>query len=132
MSWRHTCRQPPQRKRVIVSSSVVGRCPNGSCASHAVARHALGTAVGDTTGRTPRLDTTGEHRTIRLEPLTHYVQPEFLGAAERRQVRTSEGSVKHVEVFRMGGVRTPIIGRPRRSPRLRRARRYIINPEEPY
>ena len=34
----------------------------------------------------------------------------------RSVVRAGEGSVEHVEVNRLGGVRTPIIGRPRPSP----------------
>jgi hypothetical protein len=38
----------------------------------------------------------------------------------------------HVEVFRMGSVRTPIIGRPRPLPRQRRAvHLYTLNCEEP-
>jgi len=41
-------------------------------------------------------------------------------------------SVRHVEVFQMGSVRTSIIGRPRRLPRDRRAAlRYTVNYEEP-
>ena len=47
---------------------------------------------------------------------TEVVQP-----AEGSQVRANEGSVRHVEVFRMGGVGTSIIGRPRPSPAQRRA-----------
>jgi hypothetical protein len=39
----------------------------------------------------------------------------------RRARRTSEGSLKHVEVFPMDSVRTPIIGRPRPLPSHRRA-----------
>jgi hypothetical protein len=50
------------------------------------------------------------------------------GAAEAG----SGGSVGHVEVFRMGSVRTSILGRPRRLPRQRRANRlYTLNCEEP-
>ena len=46
------------------------------------------------------------------------------------------GSVRHVEVFRMGSVRTSILGRPRRLPRHRRAGHlrddgYILICEEP-
>ncbi|WP_206673512.1 hypothetical protein, partial [Pseudactinotalea terrae] len=41
----------------------------------------------------------------------------------------SEGSVKHVEVFQMGSVRTPIIGGPRPTPGS--TRRYTLNCEEP-
>jgi len=73
-----------------------------------------------------------QHRTIRLQPLPDSFQAELLQAAERRQVRTSEGSVRHVEVFQMGGVRTPIIGRPRPLPRDRHATPdYTLNCDEP-
>ena len=65
------------------------------------------------------------HRTIRLEPLPHDLQPELVESAERRQVGAGElgnrGSVSHVEVFRMGGVGTSIFGRPRRLSDDRRA-----------
>ena len=43
-----------------------------------------------------------------LEALTDRDQPKLIKAAESGQVRGSEGSVKHVEVFLMGGVRTSI------------------------
>ncbi|WP_345038867.1 hypothetical protein, partial [Georgenia daeguensis] len=43
------------------------------------------------------------------------------------------GSVGHVEVFQMGSVRTPIIGRPRPLSGDRRAHhRYTVNCEEPH
>jgi hypothetical protein len=59
-------------------------------------------------------------------------EAELVKAAERGQVRAGEGSVKHVEVFRMGGVGTPIIGRPRPLPGHHpRAARYTLNCEEP-
>src|SRR6185295_16783812 len=61
-----------------------------------------------------------------------HLQPELIEVAERRQIRASEGSVRHVEVFQLGGVRTPIIGRPRPLPRQRRADHlYTLNCEEP-
>lgn len=40
-------------------------------------------------------------------------ETELVQAAERSKVRAGEGSVGHVEAFRMGGVGTLIIGRPR-------------------
>ena len=40
-----------------------------------------------------------------------YASLPLVEATERRQIRTGEGSVRHVEVFRLGGVGTPIIGR---------------------
>ena len=45
--------------------------------------------------------------------LTNGFQAELVEAGERGQVGTNEGSVEHVEVFRMEGVGTSIIGRPR-------------------
>jgi hypothetical protein len=39
--------------------------------------------------------------------LPDHDKPELGQAAERRQVRADEGSVGHVEVFRLGSVRTP-------------------------
>lgn len=58
-----------------------------------------------------------QHRPIRFQFLPNCFQAELIEAAERGQVRGGEGSVVHVEVFRMGCVRTSIIGRPRRSSR---------------
>ena len=66
-------------------------------------------------------DPAGQDRTIGLEPLPHDHQAELVQPGERSQVRTGEGSVRHVEVFPMGSVRTPIIGRPRPLPPHRRA-----------
>lgn len=55
---------------------------------------------------------------------------------EGAQVKAAEagrrGSVGHVEVFRMDGVGTSIVGRPRRLPADRRARpTYTLTWEEP-
>jgi hypothetical protein len=57
-------------------------------------------------------DSARENRTVRLEPLPRDFKAELVEAAERGQVRTGEGSVRHVEVFQMGGIRTSILGRP--------------------
>jgi hypothetical protein len=74
----------------------------------------------------------GEHRSIGFDALPDGVQAELVESAERGQVRASEGSVVHVEVFRMDGVRTSILGRPRRlSPDRRASRRYTLIWEEP-
>src|SRR5699024_4906569 len=66
-------------------------------------------------------DAAGQHRPIGLQPLAHALQAEVIEASERGQVRGSEGSVRHVEVFPVGSVRTPIIGRPRPLSHERRA-----------
>jgi len=63
--------------------------------------------------------------------LADHLQAKLVEAAERAEIRAHEGSVRHVEVFQLGGVRTPIIGRPRPSPGDRRAERYTLDPEEP-
>ena len=75
----------------------------------------------------------------RFQVLAHDNQTQLVQAAERREVRGREGSVRHVEVFLDGGVRTSILGRPRPLPRHRRADRssrwlatnYTLNWEEP-
>src|SRR5699024_2980994 len=66
-------------------------------------------------------DAAGQHRPIGLQPLAHDLQAEVIEASERGQVRGSEGSVRHVEVFPVGSVRTPITGRPRPLSHERRA-----------
>ena len=45
----------------------------------------------------------------RLKMLPHSFQAEIVEAAERGQIRRSEGSVEQVEVFRMGSVGTSIL-----------------------
>jgi hypothetical protein len=66
-----------------------------------------------------------------FEPLPDDLEAEIIEAAERGQVGGSEGSVRHVEVFRMGCVGTPILGGPRPLPEHRRAARYTLNCDEP-
>ena len=81
-----------------------------------------------------------QHRPTGLEVLADDLQAKPVQTSERSQVRTSEGSVRHVEVFRMGGVGTSIIGRPRPLPGPRHAASrcspsrqslYTLNCEEP-
>ena len=66
-------------------------------------------------------DPAQQHRASGFQPLSRHLQAEFIEAAERGQVRACEGSVRHVEVFRLGSVRTPILGRPRPLPGHRHA-----------
>ncbi|WP_186246080.1 hypothetical protein [Mycobacterium simulans] len=70
---------------------------------------------------------------VSLNALPTHLQPELIEAAERGQIRAREGSIRHVEVFQLGVVRTPIIARPRPLPRQRRADHlYTLNYEEPF
>ncbi len=48
--------------------------------------------------------------------LARHFQAQVIQARERAQVRAIKDSIGHVEVFRMDGVGTPIIGRPRPLP----------------
>lgn len=98
---------------------------------HTVTRYSLGSATTAPPIEITGFDSAGEHHTIRLEPLADDLQTEFVEAAEHGQVRAGEGSVRHVEVFRLGSVRTPIMGRPRPSSGDRRADHYTLNCEEP-
>jgi len=85
-------------------------------------------------------DSAGEYGTVGLDALAGNDEAELVEAAKGGQIRAGEarprGSVRHVEVFRMGSVRTSILGRPRRLPRHRRAGHlrddgYILICEEP-
>jgi hypothetical protein len=76
-----------------------------------------------------------QHRPVRLNTLPDHLQAELVKATEGRQISAAEagarGSVVHVEVFQMGGVRTSIFGRPRRLPSDRHAGHpYTLNCEE--
>ena len=120
---------------------MVGRQPSGSCASSrvtgvpgssctpAASAPALGAVIG-------LQDPARQDRAIGLQTLADHDQAELIQAAERGQVRAAEGSVRHVEVFQMGGVGTSILGRPQHLPRDRRASHhptsdYTLNCEEP-
>ena len=87
--------------------------------AHRVTGHALAAAPPAPVVRLH--DPARQHGPVRLEQLAGDLQTEAVEAGEGSQVRAREGSVRHVEVFRTGCVRTPIIGRPRPSPRHRRA-----------
>ena len=97
---------------------------------HGVARDAFAAAPA-----TPLVgidDPAGQQGTAGLEALPDHQEPELVEAAERGQVRAREGSVGHVEVFQMGGVRTSIFGRPRHLPWDRRAdQTYTVICDEP-
>jgi hypothetical protein len=68
-------------------------------------------------------DTAVQNRAVGFETLAHDGQTEVVQAGEGRQVRGGEGSVGHVEVFRSGCVRTPILEGLGPLPGQRRARR---------
>ena len=76
-------------------------------------------------------DSARQHRVVIADLLPDHRQTEPIQQAERVEIRTAERRLRHVEVFRMGSVRTPIIGRPRPLPSDRRAHRYTLNYEEP-
>jgi hypothetical protein len=100
--------------------------------AHRVSRRTLSPAPTAPPIELATLDPTGQHRPISLQALTNHLQPELVEAAESTEIRGRESSVEHVEVFRLGCVRTPIIGRPRPSPRHRRAQTYTVICEEPH
>ena len=62
-----------------------------------------------------------------VDLLTGHRQAEAIQQTEAIEIRARESSVEHVEVFRVAGVGTSIIGRPRPLPRDRRAKRYTLN-----
>lgn len=81
-------------------------------------------------------DPAREHGPVGLEQLAGDFQVELVQAGESGQVGAREGSVEHVEVFRVAGVGTAIFERPRPLSRHRRADpgrvvRYTLNCEEP-
>jgi transposase len=81
-------------------------------------------------------DPARQHGPITVEALPRDLKSELVEPAEDGQIRAAEagrrGSVAHVEVFRMGSVRTSILGRPRRLLRDRRASPiYTLSCEEP-
>ena len=134
VSWRHTCAalgapvaaHRDQQRRGAPPERLVRQPPG-----HGAARDALAAAPPAPVIRLH--DPAGQHGPVGLEPLPGHHQAEVVQTGEGRQVRAREGSVSHVEVFRMGSVRTPIIGRPRPSPRHRRASPlYTLICEEPH
>ena len=58
----------------------------------------------------------GQDGPIASYTLARHFQAQVIQACEGAQVRAIKGSIGHVEVFRMDGVGTPIIGRPRPLP----------------
>ena len=103
-----------------------------------------GLLVGEEVGAAPTPlvgfgDPARQDCTIRLEVPPGDDAPELVEAAESRQIGAGEraravtdGHVRHVEVFQMASMKTPILGRPRPLSRDRHARfRYSLNCEEP-
>ena len=81
---------------------------------HRVTTNALAPAAS-----TPPILTTNtarQHCMIGLNALTRHLHPQAIQARESAQIRAIKDSIRHVEVFRMDGVGTPIIGRPRPLP----------------
>ena len=97
-----------------------------------VSRYALGPAPATPAILVTVHDAAFQHGSIRLKTLPNAFKAKLIEAAEGGQVRRVEGSVGHVEVFRMGGLRTSIIGRPRPSSGQRRDNpSYTLDCEEP-
>ena len=98
-----------------------------------VARCALSPAAAAPVVRLDNL--AREYRSLGFETLAGHDEAELVQAAEGGQIRAGEastsGNVRHVEVFRMGSVRTSILRRPRPLSRYRRAVIYTLNWEEP-
>ena len=97
---------------------------------HGVPRHTLCSALA-----APRIvvdNAALDHRPIRVEMLPDGLEAELIEAAERGEARRGEGSVEHVEVFRMVSVGTSILGGPRPlSSHRRPTPDYTLNCEEP-
>ena len=78
---------------------------------HRVTRNALAPAASAPPILTS--NTASQHSMIGLNALTRHLQPQAIKARERAQIRAIKNSIGHVEVYRMDGVGTPIIGRHR-------------------
>jgi len=77
-------------------------------------------------------DPAGQDRAVALEALPDNLKAKPIQPGECGQVRANEGNVRHVEVFPIGSVRTPLIGRPRPLPSNRHAHHhYTLDCEEP-
>lgn len=100
----------PHQKRGGAPAERLVRQP----ACHRPTRRALGTAPAAPRIRIghPAL----EHRPAGLEALPHRFEAKSIEPAERGKVRRQKGTVGQVEVFRVGGIGTSIIGRPRPLP----------------
>ena len=61
-------------------------------------------------------NTARQHCMVWPNALARHLQPQAIQAREGAQVSAIKDSIGHVEVFRMDGVGTPIIGRPRPLP----------------
>ena len=107
---------PDQQRRGTPAEWLVRQAPD-----HRAAPDALGATTAAPLVRLH--DSAGDHGTIGLKALPDSDEAELVQAREGGQVRASEGSVRHVEVFQMRRVGTFIIGRPRPLPGHRRADR---------
>ena len=78
---------------------------------HCASGHALAAAAP-----APRIilsDSAFQDRPVTTDQLAGDDEPERIEQAETVEVRTGESRLEHVEVFRVEGVGTSIIGRPR-------------------
>jgi len=81
----------------------------GKPSGDGVSQYALGPAPATPAILVTVHDAAFQHGSIRLKTLPDGFKAKVIQAAEGGQVRASEGSVGHVEVFRMGGMRTLIL-----------------------
>ena len=70
-------------------------------------------AAADTALRIILSDSAFQDRPVTTDQLAGDDEPERIEQAETVEVRTGESRLEHVEVFRVEGVGTSIIGRPR-------------------
>ena len=118
----------PEVSSLSVRCVVVGRHPEGLVPTGARACPRRPFEPTPTTSLVWIADPTGPDHAIGLEALPDGFEAELLQTAERSQIRTGGGIVKHVEVFPMGRVRTPIIGRPRPIPATDTQPSTVISP----
>ena len=99
--------QADMQCRWPVAEGFVGQSTQDGVADFAVAATPAAPIIG-------RVRSAFQHRFVGGDVLADAGQVKGVEAGECREVRGREYRLVHVEVFRMGSVRTSIIGRPRR------------------
>ena len=135
-SSRRATPTPPRGNRPPLDHSSIIPSREGSrrgCPTAVPSRPAARSLAAAPAAPLTRLsDPAGQDRAVALEALPDNLEAKLIQPGECGQVRANEGNVRHVEVFPMGSVRTPIIGRPRPLPSDRHAHHhYTLDCEEP-